>query len=342
VASARSVIAALDPERFEAVPVGITREGRWLLPADAAAALREGPRAVAGPAVAVVPGAEPALVPARDGRAGPAAGRLPRVDVVFPVLHGPYGEDGTVQGLLELAGVPYVGSGVLGSAVGMDKIVQKDLFVRHGLPVVDYLPVDRRALREDADGVVRQVVERLGLPCFIKPANLGSSVGITQARTPEEVRAGLAEAARHDRRVLCERAVTPRRELECGILGNDDPRASVVGEVVPRGEFYDYESKYTPGGAELRVPADLPAEVAERIREMALAAFRILDCAGMARVDFFLEPTTGRLYVNELNTIPGFTATSMYPRLWEASGVPYRELLTRLVMLALERHAERG
>lgn len=333
--SARSVMAALDLERFEAVPLGITRQGRWYLPSDPAAALQSG--SSAGAAVAVVPGGDGALVPAAGGAA------LPPVDVVFPVLHGPNGEDGTIQGMLELAGLPYVGAGVLGSALGMDKIAQKDVFVRHGLPVTPYAAVREHALREDAGEVVRRVVEAVGLPCFVKPANLGSSVGIARAGDAQELLAGLLGAAAHDERIICERAVIDKRELECAVLGNERPEASVVGEVVPRRDFYDYESKYTAGGADLIIPADLPEAVSARVRTLALRAFEVLDGAGMARVDFFLDRGTGNVLINEVNTIPGFTATSMYPKLWEATGLGYRQLLTRLIELAILRHkARRG
>ena len=334
--SARSVIAALDPERFEVVALPITREGRWLLPRDAAAALGAGPGAADGLALAMVPGAARSLIPA----AGPAA-PLPPLDVIFPLVHGPNGEDGTLQGLLELCDLPYVGAGVLGSALGMDKVAQKDVLCRHGLPVTDYVPVMRHHWLADPEAVVATVVARLGLPCFVKPANLGSSVGITKAHTPEELALGLAEAARLDRRLICERAVLEPREIECAVLGNDRPRASVPGEVIPRREFYDYASKYTEEGADLIVPADLPPEVVAELQGMALRAFAALDCAGLARIDFFVERGGQRILLNEVNTIPGFTATSMYPQLWEASGLPYRALLTQLIELAIERHGER-
>lgn len=333
--SARSVLAALDPERFEAVPVGITREGRWLAPGPAAALLRD------GGAAAAAAGAGSAVTAAAPGQLlTGAAGARPPLDVVFPLVHGPSGEDGALQGLLELSGLPYVGAGVLGSALGMDKIVQKEVLAHHGLPVVAYRTVTRRQWREDPAGVVDALARELGLPCFVKPANLGSSVGITKAHTPEELRAGLREATRLDRRVIAERAVPECREIECGVLGNEHPRASVPGEVIPRREFYDYEAKYSEAGAELVVPAPLPAAVAAEVAGLAVRAFAALDCAGMARVDFFLDRRTLRPTVNEVNTIPGFTATSMFPRLWEASGLPYRALVTRLIELALERHLE--
>lgn len=331
--SARSVLAALDPERFEAVPVGITREGRWLPPGPAAALLRDGAAAAEG-AGSVVAAVAPGQV--LTG----ASGARPPLDVVFPLVHGPSGEDGTLQGLLELSGLPYVGAGVLGSALGMDKIVQKEVLAHHGLPVVAYRTVSRRQWREDPQGVVDALAGELGLPCFVKPANLGSSVGITKAHTCEELRAGLRAATRLDRRVIAERAVPECREIECGVLGNEHPGASVPGEVIPRREFYDYEAKYSEAGADLVVPAPLPAAVATEVAALAVRAFVALDCAGMARVDFFLDRRTLRPTVNEVNTIPGFTATSMFPRLWEASGLPYRALVTRLIELALERHTE--
>lgn len=328
--SARSVLRALDPERFEAVPLAIARDGRWLPPPQAERLLQGEP-----------PPAEAAVPPATALAAVPGAGTRGGLDVVFPVLHGPNGEDGSVQGLLELAGLPYVGAGILGSALGMDKVAQKDMFVRHGLPVVDYRLVRRDRLRADPEGAAAEVAAAVGLPCFVKPANLGSSVGIGRAATPAELHAALAAAAAHDARLICESSVEARRELECAVLGNAEPRASVVGEVVPHAAFYDYGAKYTPGGAELIVPAELPPARAAEVRTLALRAFEVLDCAGMARVDFFLDRATDRLYLNELNTIPGFTATSMYPRLWAASGLPYPALVARLIDLALERHAER-
>ncbi len=334
--SARSVVGALDPERYEVVPLGITRQGRWLLPEDARDALQRGPAEAVGAPVAVVPGAETALIPATGTTT------VPRVDVVFPVLHGPNGEDGTIQGMLELAGLPYVGTGVLGSALGMDKIAQKDLFVRHGLPVTEYVAVRDHQWRGDPEATLRRVVESVGLPCFVKPANMGSSVGVTRAGDMEELAGGLRVAAEHDGRIICERAVSDKRELEVAVLGNERPQASVVGEVVPRHDFYDYEAKYSTGGADLLIPAQLPAALGDRVRALALAAFEILDCAGMARVDFFLERSTDRVLVNEVNTIPGFTSTSMYPKLWQASGLSYSDLLTRLIELALARHEARS
>ena len=341
VLSARSVIDALDRARYDVIPVGVTKLGRWQLmpsgppglPADVSAL--PGVDGSSGEEVALdqEPGA-PALV-APDGA-------RTEIDVVFPVMHGPFGEDGSVQGFLEMAGVPYVGAGVLASAVGMDKAVQKVLFAAAGIPVVDHEVVHERAWEEDPEGVQARA-EHLGFPLFAKPAGLGSSVGITKVLGPQELRPALEQALAYGRKALLERAVEAAREIECAVLGNDDPVASVAGEIVPRGhDFYDYEAKYLDErGAELVVPAALPAETLEEVQRLSIAAFRAIDCSGMARVDLFLT-AEGRLLLNEVNTIPGFTSISMYPRLWEASGVSYPDLVDRLIDLAVERHeAER-
>ncbi|HYZ11644.1 MAG TPA: D-alanine--D-alanine ligase family protein [Actinomycetota bacterium] len=337
VASARSVLGALDPDRFEVVVVGIDKDGRWHLLAGPPA-LPEGTAAEL-PAVAAGEGTEVALArePGTHELVTEAGERRP-FDVVFPVLHGPFGEDGTIQGLLELSGIPYVGAGVLGSAVGMDKAVQKVLFRDAGLEVVPHVVVHEREWRDDPEAVEAAAAD-LGYPVFVKPAALGSSVGVTKVYEAGHMARAVDEALRYGRKALIERAMEEARELEISVLGNDDPVASVAGEIVPKGhEFYDYEAKYLDEqGAQLLVPADIPAETLEEAQRMAVAAFRAIDAAGMARVDFFLLPS-GRLVVNEINTIPGFTTISMYPKLWEASGVPYPELVDRLIRLALERY----
>jgi D-alanine-D-alanine ligase len=261
---------------------------------------------------------------------------LPPLDAVFPVFHGLNGEDGTIQGVLELANLPYVGSGVLGSALGLDKIYMKRAFKAAGLPIVDYLAITRRQYEKDPDAFIALVEERLGYPCFSKFANSGSSVGTTKAHNRAELAAGLHLASGFDRKLLVERAVDAR-ELEVSVLGNDEPQVSVVGEVVPAHEFYDYDAKYLDEGSRLVIPAAIDAGVAEEVRSMAVRVFQAVDAAGMARVDFFMERTTGRVLVNELNTIPGFTRISMYPKLWEASGLSYPKLIERLVELAIER-----
>jgi D-alanine-D-alanine ligase len=340
LASAASVLAAIDPERYEVIPMGITRDGQWLVGGEPLRALAE---------AAGVPLALPAAAPAGAG-AGPALARMPtagglpagvaaRLDVVFPVVHGPYGEDGTLQGLFELADVPYVGAGVLASAVGMDKATMKAVFRAHGLPVVAHLVVREHEWAEEREAVARRVADELGYPCFVKPSNLGSSVGISKVREPAGLPAAVAAALGHDRKVLVERGVVGR-EIEVSVLGNDHPEASLPGEILPGKEWYDYEAKYTDGIATVVIPAPLPEPLVREFQRLAIAAFRAVDAAGLARVDFFLEGAD-RIWVNEINTIPGFTRFSAYPRLWEASGLPYPKLIDRLLELALERHARK-
>jgi D-alanine-D-alanine ligase len=326
LASARAIMEALKG-RHEVVPVGITRSGRWISAGDPMRELESKSKEI--------PDAAPVS-------RLPASGNLPNalssVDVVFPVLHGPFGEDGTIQGMLELAGIPYVGSGVLASAVGMDKLTMKKIFAHHGLPQVDWLGLTRKEWEEDGRKSVRRIEDLLGYPCFVKPANLGSSVGINKARDARELEYALDEAAQLDRRLIVEAGVDAR-EIEVSVLGNEEAKVSVPGEIViKKNEFYDYEAKYTEGGMELIVPADIPHETTMELRHIARTAYEAIDVAGMARVDFFLERSTDRLLLNELNTIPGFTPTSVYSRLWAASGLPYEELLDRLIQLALERH----
>ena len=332
LASARAIMQALNG-RHEVVPVGITREGRWISSEDPMRELESASRKMVGAGALADPNP-----PAKTEEKIPAV--LGTVDVVFPVLHGPYGEDGTIQGMLELAGVPYVGSGVLASAVGMDKLTMKKVFAHHGLPQVEWLGLTRKQWKGDGDGWVRRVESSLGYPVFVKPANLGSSVGIDKATNAEELRRALDEAAALDRRLIVEAGIDAR-ELEVSVLGNEQAEVSVPGEIlVKNNEFYDYEAKYAEGGMDLVVPADIPDETTAELRRVARAAYEAIDAAGMARVDFFLERATNRLLLNEINTIPGFTSTSVYSRLWEASGLPYEDLLDRLIRLALERHHE--
>ncbi len=339
VASARNVLEAMDPERYEPVLIGIDREGRWHLD-DARRLLEDAGRLPAFSAEAARTG-EVALVP--RGRSNAlvdleAHRDLGTLDVIFPVLHGPYGEDGSVQGLCRLAGIPCVGAGVLGSAVGMDKDVMKRLLRDAGIPTARFIAVERAAPAPSFD----EAAALLGVPLFVKPANLGSSVGVSKARTAGEFAEALRLAFRYDTKALVEEFVEGR-ELECSVLGNDDPIASVPGEVLPSHEFYDYEAKYLDEhGAVLEIPARLSPATADALRALAVRAFRVLCCNGMARVDLFLR-SDGELLVNEINTIPGFTRISMYPKLWEASGISYRDLVGRLIALAIERHdTERG
>lgn len=338
LASATSIMNNLDRSKYEVLAIGIAKDGRWLLGGDPMKALTAG-QAPEGHEPTLLSttsrGAETALAIQGTGSSGPMA-----IDVAFPVLHGPFGEDGTVQGLLEIAGVPYVGAGVLASAAGMDKAIMKSLFVRGGLPVPEHLVVMRREWEGSPESTMDRAEAELGFPCFVKPANLGSSVGVTKAHDRNELAEALGVAAKFDRKLLVERGIDAR-EIECSVLGNDDPIASVPGEILPAKEFYDYEAKYVDEGSQLVIPAKLPRATTDEIRRLAIEAFKAIDCAGMARVDFFLERPTGRVLVNEINTIPGFTKISMYPKLWEASGIPYAELLDRLIELAIERHAEK-
>ena len=336
LASAASVIQAINRSRFEPVPIGIAKDGRWLVGGDPLRALAEAAEiALALPVTAAEPAEALQKVEAPGGL---PAGLSSRLDVVFPLIHGPFGEDGTLQGLLELADLAYVGAGVLASAVGMDKVVQKAVLRAHGIPVADHLVVLRRQWEGEAEAVAARIAATVGFPCFVKPANLGSSVGVSKVKSPDELPEAMALAARHDRKLLVERALAAR-EIEVAVLGNDDPQASVPGEVLPEKEWYDYEAKYTPGLSRLVIPAPLSPGETHAVRELAVGAYKAIDCCGMARVDLFLEGD--RFILNELNTIPGFTATSAYARLWEASGLSYAALVTRLIELALQRHADK-
>lgn len=338
IESARSVIRSIDHERYEVIPIGITRLGSWLLVEPDAlleGALEGAPRVLAS---AERRGSSP--TPVRPAEAAVLA--LAEItDVAFPLVHGTFGEDGCLQGLLELAGIPYVGSGVGASAVGMDKLLMKTVFTAQGLPCAPFLPIRRVDWERDPRRCLDQIAEVLGFPCFVKPANLGSSVGITRVGSPAELPAALTLAAEFSARVIVERAVSAR-ELECGVLGNHDPEASVVGEVIPRRAFYDYEAKYRDPHTRFAIPAEIAPSTAAQVREMAVRAFQAIGASGMARVDFFLERGTERVLVNEINTIPGFTAMSVYPRLWAASGVSYTDLIDRLISLAIEHHQDQG
>ena len=372
--SAASVLKAIDRTRYEVVPIGITKQGRWLISGDAerllagdfpdtgtlragdpqhtapAALLAKG-QGVIVPPMPAAEGGGGALVPfERDASSISPAHDVLQLDVVFPVLHGTFGEDGTMQGLFELAGLAYVGSGVLGSATGMDKEVMKRLFLAAGLPITKHVTFLRHEWQQTPKKVIAKLEAALKYPFFVKPANLGSSVGISKAHDRKELGPAIDLAAGFDRKIVVEQAVGGRgnrakmgkaRELEVAVLGNDEPKASVVGEIVPGKEFYDYEAKYLSEGSQAIIPAKLTKKQSQQVQAMALDAFRACDCAGLARVDFLLEAgDSGRLYLNEINTMPGFTSISMYPKLWEASGMKYRDLISRLIELALERKTE--
>jgi len=345
LASARSVMDAMDQEKYEIIPIGITKGGSWIASGDPMEALAVDDPRVSQSAALLSDPSRRGLWSLEEKARAIHATRLTDIDVVFPVLHGPYGEDGTVQGLLELTGLPYVGAGVTASAVGMDKVIFKDVMRAHGLPLVDHVMVKRRAWEVDPENVLDEIERRFGYPVFTKPANLGSSVGIAKCHDRTALTAGLSDAALYDRKLLVEPAVAQAREIEVSVLGNDDPMASLPGEIVPSREFYSYEAKYIDLGDEasaLHIPAPLSQAMTEHVQELAVRAYRAIDCAGMARVDFLLSGETEALYINEVNTIPGFTEISMYPKLWEASGIPYPELIDRLIDLALERQRDRA
>jgi D-alanine-D-alanine ligase len=340
--SAQGVMRAMSTQKYEVVPIGITKEGRWLASGDPMRALSSGETTASHPALLLAEPSERGLMrlEAPEQERALAAVQVSQLDVVFPILHGPYGEDGTVQGLLELAGIPYVGAGVAASAVGMDKALFKDIMHARGLPVVPCLVIKRKIWEREPEATLARLEAEIGFDCFVKPANLGSSVGVSKAHDRAELRSALDEAARYDRKLLVEVAVDAR-EIEVSVLGNDEPVASVPGEIVPSNEFYDYAAKYLDGKSELLIPAPIPSQTAERARQLAVEAYLAIDCAGMARVDFLMDRQTGQLYLNELNTLPGFTPISMYPKLWEATGVSYPELIDRLIELALERQADK-
>ncbi len=371
--SAASVLNAIDKTRYEVVPIGITKDGRWLTAEHAERLLKGdaggGARATrttqlragdpgATPGAALLATGESVVVPPepsrRDAGLAPfqtdanlrrAADRAINVDVIFPVLHGTFGEDGTIQGLLELADIAYVGAGVLGSSAGMDKDIMKSLFRAAGLPIVKHATVLRGQFEREPRKVERLVEGKLKYPVFVKPANLGSSVGISKAHDRKELGPAIAEAAKFDRKIVIEEGVGGKknraREIECAVLGNDDPKASVAGEIVPCKEFYDYDAKYLAEGSEGIIPAKITKAEMKTVQRLAIAAFQAVDCTGLARVDFLMDPKSRRIFVNEINTMPGFTAISMYPKLWAATGVPYPELIDRLIQLGIERHEDK-
>ncbi len=335
--SARSVLSVLDPARYNVIEVGITHTGTWLTGQNALAAFEQGITEPLLPASLLPDPSKPGLFVWRADKHEKIAG----VDVYFPALHGTYGEDGTLQGLFEMADVAYVGAGVIGSSVGMEKGVFKDVMIANHIPVVESVVVLRSEIEQDLESVIRRAESVSAYPLFVKPANLGSSVGVTKCRSRSDLAEGLMEAAQYDRRVLVERGVPNPREIEISVLGNDNPQASLPGEIIPGADFYSYDAKYVLDNSEFCIPAALSEAQAALIKELAVRAFKAIDGCGMARVDFLLDPKTGEIFLNELNTIPGFTKISMYPKLWEASGLPYASLIDRLIELALERKAER-
>ena len=365
--SAASVLKHIDKKKYDVVPIGITKEGRWLTSGHAERLLsgehkderhlRAGdPQATTSAAVlakgeGVLVPPQPSsdsssLIPFETDASSHAAAQSIAVDVIFPVLHGTFGEDGTIQGLLELADIAYVGAGVLGSAAGMDKDVMKSLFKSAGLPIVKHVTVLRSQWEKNPLAVRKEVEKKLKYPVFVKPANLGSSVGISKVHDRSELDGAMYEASKYDRKIVIEQGVGggkqgKAREIECSVLGNDEPAASVPGEIVPAAEFYDYNAKYVDEGSKLVIPAKISKKKQKEVQQMAIGAFKAVDCSGLGRVDFLLDPKTEKIYLNEINTMPGFTSISMYPKLWAASGVSYPELIDRLIQLGLERHVER-
>jgi D-alanine-D-alanine ligase len=323
--SAQAIMDALDTDKYQVIPFGITRQGEWL---------------TEQPMSTLKKRAEGILEPAPTSHSGIPLDELMTADVVFPVLHGPYGEDGTIQGLLEILGLPYVGAGVTASALGMDKALQKTLLRQNNIAVPDFLIITRYHWQSRRDETINAVEQRIGYPCFVKPSGLGSSIGINKAQDQQQLIRALDDASYFDTKLLVEQAIDAR-EIECSVLGNEEPIASLLGEIVPAGEFYDYESKYLSDQSQLIIPADLPQTLSDEIRRLAVQAFTALDCAGMARVDFLLERTTNRIFLSEINTIPGFTPISMYPKLWEAADISFSDLVDQLIRLGLERHEQR-
>jgi D-alanine-D-alanine ligase len=339
--SASSIMKAINRDKYTVVPIGITKEGRWISPQESALALQSGRIEGKSTVILVNNPSGKSLISIDNHQEFKKETWEGKLDVIFPVLHGPYGEDGTIQGLLELADIPYVGAGVAASAVSMDKELMKTIFKQKSLPVLKWLTIKRKDWQKDKEEILSLIQNTFEYPLFVKPTNLGSSVGITKVHRKEELEKAIDLASSYDRKILIEEGLEGAREIECSVLGNDEPQTSVVGEVKPAGEFYDYDSKYIDQATQLIVPADLPENVSEKVRKIALCAFKAIDAAGMARVDFFVTKKENKIYLNEINTIPGFTSVSMYPRLWEASGVFYPELIDRLIQMALERYQDK-
>lgn len=338
ILSANSVMSAIDRQKYEVLPIGITKEGKWL-PGQSPTPLVDSKELQVRLLGAGNKNEQITLI-SNNKQGEILSGINDKVDIIFPVMHGPFGEDGTIQGLLELAGIPYVGGGVLASAVGMDKALMKAVFKQNGLPVGDYLVYLRKEWHGNPNRVLREVEQQLGFPCFIKPANLGSSVGISKAHNRDELKRALDSAGEYDRKIVVEKLLTGK-EIECGVLGNDEPLASVPGEIIPCTEFYDYEAKYILNTSKLIIPAELEPDLAQKVQDLAIRSFKAIDCAGLARVDFFVDTAKNEIYVNEINTIPGFTKISMYPKMWEATGIEYSELIDRLLQLAMERFEDK-
>ncbi len=334
IVSASAVMDNLDKEKYEIIPIGITKEGKWLAGGDPLAALKEKNYFLSGEADIMIDPENEYFLKTIDSEI--------KIDVAFPVLHGPFGEDGTIQGIFEMKNMPYVGNAVLSSAAAMDKVAQRQLAQAFNIPIVKYRYFNTTEWEKDRDNILRHIEEYLRYPIFVKPANLGSSVGISKSKNRGELEKGINEALVFDRKIIVEEAVPNAREIECAVLGNETPKASVLGEVFPSNEFYDYDAKYVDGASKLEIPADLPAYLAEQIQNMAREAFRSIDGSGLARIDFLVNRENGEVFLNEINTLPGFTSISMYSKLWIASGLSYKEILDNLIGLALKRHEKKN
>lgn len=344
IVSAQSVIKALDKNKYEVIPIGITKAGQWLAGPQAVNFLKAGMKKISFKSILAPDPTEKGIISLKEEakRRMISQSLAKRIDVIFPVLHGTFGEDGTIQGLLELANIAYVGAGVLGSAVGMDKVIQKEIFKAGQLPIVKYDWFIATCWYHQRSNILRRLEKKLQYPMFVKPANLGSSVGISKVRNRKDLIKAVKLATQYDRKIIVEQGVNQAREIEVSVLGNDKPQASIPGEIIPSNEFYDYEAKYIDSKSKLEIPARLSKKVIKKVQNIALAAFRCLDLSGMARVDFFVTKNTNRVYLSEVNTIPGFTSISMYPKLWQASGLPYIKLLDKLIDLARQRHREKN
>jgi len=345
IVSAQGVMKALNKSKYEVIPIGVTKEGKWIAGPKAVEFLKEGIKKLPFKSILSPDPTERQLVSVKEKNLVPAGAIAPvatKVDVIFPVMHGTYGEDGKLQGLLEMANIAYVGAGVLGSALGMDKIAQKQIFAQQGLPIVKYDFFLNKEWRVNKNSIIKRLEKNLKYPMFIKPANTGSSVGVGKCHDRQELISAVKDAAQYDLKIIVEQGIEDISEIEVAVLGNDQPKASVPGEIIASNEFYDYDAKYVDGKSKAIIPAKLPAEIAKKIQKLAISAFKSLDLAGMARIDFFLVKASKKVYLNEVNTLPGFTSISMYPQLWQASGLAYPELLDELIKLALDRFAEKN
>lgn len=344
IVSAQSIIKALDKKKYEVIPIGITKQGKWIAGSKAVEILKQGSKKLPFKSVLMPDPTEQNITQVQEKGLSPAKGQQAtrQVDVIFPVVHGTYGEDGSLQGMLELANLPYVGAGVLGSAMAMDKVIQKQMAENFNIPIVKYEWFYGKDWKKNKNAILNKISKNLKYPVFTKPANLGSSVGIGKCHNRQELIKGINVAVKYDNKVIVEQGVNNAHEIEIAVLGNNDPKASVPGEIIPSGEFYDYNAKYVDDQSQVIIPAKLPAKTVKQVQRIAVEIFKVLNLSGMARIDFFVTKGSHKIYLNEVNTIPGFTSISMYPKLWEASGLPYSKLIDKLIDLAIQRHKEKN